>query len=141
MFRGSREKCKIILNWCIDKWGKSEWNNIFPNLKVYTSKGNSGCIINQTRAYYNDITNTIIVFLGAHNNYKELCNTIIHEYKHYKLDPKEFDVISDAMIKEGYEIHEINFQHPHEKICNKFAKKWESKCYNELYPQLRKRNK
>jgi hypothetical protein len=134
----SREKVEIILEWCINKFGKSEFVKKMPKLRVCNSKGLSygknglyGC--------YDYKKNFISVFLENINSYKNLCEVVAHEYKHYLLNNKEFVKILKDMRKKGFDEEYISFYHPHELKSCRFEKYWGNVCFNELKNQLYKK--
>jgi hypothetical protein len=139
MLKTDRKKVEEILNWCIRKWGRSKYKHYYPKLRVYKYK--SGLSDSFTSAYgvYNYEKNTINIFLKPHRGYKELCNTIIHEYKHYLLSVREFFKLYNVMCKKGKSFDYIDDFHPHEKKCIRLAAKWQDKCYNDLKKILYKK--
>jgi hypothetical protein len=68
-----------------------------------------------------------------------LCGTILHEYKHYLLNGKEYDKMHINLRKKGFTDSEIHDIHPHEIKCRKHSDKWKSIAYAELKSQLRKK--
>ncbi len=141
MMKANREKVISILNWCKLKWGLSKYSKVFPKLRVYHHT--KGFYENETSSYgsYTWETNTINIHLANHFSYKELCNTVIHEYKHYLMDSKEFQKIQKQMFKKGMDYEEICEKHPHEKKCIRLSEKWDEICLEELKSDLYKRRK
>jgi hypothetical protein len=137
----TRDKILLILKWFENKFSKSKFCKTFPKLRVYKSKGNSDYEDKEygIRGKYDSDTITIHIYLGTIKSVKILCNTVAHEYKHYKLNSKEYDKIYYKLRKSGLnpdDIHRIH--HPHEKKCDRFEKKWGLICFNELKNKLYK---
>ena len=141
MIKANRSKIELILLWCKRKWGKSKFKKDYPKLRVYTkAKG----IYNSSYSSfgtYNYVTNTINIHVCHHRSYLQLIDTIIHEYKHYLLDTKEYRKIEKSLYKKGYSPDFIEFYHPHEKKSVRLAKAWSEKCLNELKKELYSRKK
>lgn len=132
-----RDKVELILKWCEAKFGKSKFYKKYPKLRVYRTEGNS---VNDSKDYqiFGHFTRngTIIVFLGSHRSVKELCVTIIHEYKHYLLGYREFQYFSRKMFKDGRDVNYIQDHHPHELKIARFEKRWGDVCFKELKRKL-----
>ena len=133
----NKDKVEMILIWCEYMFGKSKEKGRFPKLRVYKTKGCSYDNDPDGRyGHYTGYNNTISIFLGTHNNYKELCRTVIHEYKHYLLGDKKFNKITKRLRKKGYSDYDISFCHPHEKKAENFEDIWTDICYSELKNKL-----
>ena len=136
-----RKKVLLILKWCEKKFGKSNYWKYYPFLHVYKTKGKyaDGEFDGKGR-YGHFINGEISIFLGRHKTVKELCDTVIHEYKHYLLSENEFQLEYRKLKRQGFSEENawIN-KHPHEKLTKKFAKKWSHVCYNDLKSQLYKK--
>ena len=65
-----------ILEYCIQKWGKSKYNKKLPKLKIFNEKDMELC------GQYNPYTNSIEVHLIYHSRLIDVCSTVIHEYNH-----------------------------------------------------------
>ena len=122
----TRNKVLTILKWCQEKFGKSQYKKIFPLLRVYKT---SGFYADDSRfnrcGQYCSATSMISIFLKSNSSYKELCGTVLHEYKHYLLNT----TFSSKQAESGK-------QHPHEKYCNRFENRWKNVCFNELKNKL-----
>jgi Zn-dependent peptidase ImmA (M78 family) len=140
MLKTDRKKVLLILNWCTHKFKKSKYNKQYPKLRVYKTKGGSYYVDLYLKGYYTTDTNTITIFLGSHNSIKELCNTMIHEYKHYLLDSNEYDILYNLFEEKTSDHDSILEVHPHEIKCKKFATKWQDICYKDI-KELTKINK
>lgn len=123
-----------ILNWCVKKFGKSEFQKDLPKIRIYKSSGISTYKSKQhlgSFGRYNS-NNTIIIFLGTHRSMLELCDTIIHEYTHYLLDLNEFNEYYRMLRKICYNEDETLDLHPHEVLADNRAKRWYRICYNQI---------
>lgn len=135
-----RKKVLLILEWCKKKFGKSKYWEEYPLLRVYRTNGWS--IDGDKKGRFGHfLEGEISIFLGRHRTIAELCDTVIHEYKHYLLSEDEFQLEYKKLKKQGYSENDAwIYKHPHEKITKKFANKWGHVCYNELKHELHKRN-
>jgi hypothetical protein len=141
MVKAGREKVEIILLWCKRKWGKSKFKKGYPKLRVYSSAKGTYNSSRTSFGTYNYITNTINVHICHHKSYMQLIDTVIHEYKHYLLDDKEYKRIERLMYKKGYSPDYVDDYHPHEKKSARLAKVWSAKCLFELRKELYRKNK
>jgi hypothetical protein len=138
-----RHKVLLILNWCQKRYGKSQYRRKPAKIRVYKSYGisvgkNKYNICNGLYGYQEE--DTITIFLGLHTSIKELCNTIIHEYKHYLLNEREWNLLYRKLEKSGItDSYDIIYKHPHEKEAIKFEKKYGPICYKELKNKLYKK--
>ncbi len=138
-----RDKVLIILIWCENRFGKSKFRKTFPNLRVYKSNGNyvNGYKEDSCCGSFISETNTINVFLGSVKSVKHLCEIIIHEYRHYKLNDAEYDKHTKKLKKLGLSSEQIYKIHPHEKSANRSEKQWGDICYQELKSRLYRKTK
>lgn len=134
----TRNKVKLILKWCESEFGKSEYTDKELRFRLYNSFGSSYSPDGLCGCYF-DRSNTINIFLKAHNNWRELCRTIIHEYTHYMLSSKNYDRIYKKMIKAGYSDSDLLLEHPHEIVCNMAEDLCTDICYDELKNKLYKK--
>lgn len=131
----------IILIWCMNKFGKSKFRKDYPKLRVYKSRGNSGYDNRETGlrgTYWNGV---ITIYLGSISSVRELCETVIHEYKHYLMSDREYDVLERKLKKQKCRSVDIYDAHPHEKRAMKMEYKWGDVCYRELKNKLYKQEK
>jgi len=130
-----RDKAVLIFDWCKKKFGRSKFNHEYPQLLIFKSKNNT----EKFKAYYNNETNKIAIFLGRCYSYEMLCRCVIHEYKHYLMDNKEYEKITNFLMKK-YKCSrdDVYDMHPHEKKAYKFEDKWSGICYKELKDKLHK---
>lgn len=131
--RCNRDYVLCILNWCIKKWGKSEFVNTLPNLTVYKSKGSTRNI----KGEYVSEKNRIVIYLGDIDTYEELCGIVIHEYTHYMLDNYEYDEIYYKFLDSGKSEKYIYKMHPHEIKCRENQKEFSEICFQEVKKHLK----
>jgi hypothetical protein len=133
-----REKVLLILNWCVKRFGKSKKTKLPLRLRVYKSEGKAAHseIKYGLRGSY--ASGLISIYLGSNATFKGTCKTVLHEYKHYLMSEKEFDVILKKLRKLGYNYDYIAFNHPHELRAIRMEKRWGDVCYNELKDKLYK---
>lgn len=131
-----RQKILLILNWCVKKFGKSSYHKEPVKLRVYNSKGMTKDVLGLRGGY---IDGRISIYLGSIKSVKELCETVIHEYKHYQLSEFEFKVYFNRMKKEGHDEDYIYDNHPHEKKAERMEKKYGKQCFDELRSKLYKK--
>lgn len=138
-----REKVLLILQWCVNNFGKSRYWKKPLKLRVYKSKGRTvtGDIItfdDGVRGCYNK--GRISIFLDTIGSAKELCETVIHEYHHYLMSDREYRRF-EKELNEKYEDKKSAYKkHPHEIIASKAEEKWGNICFNELRNKLYKKN-
>lgn len=132
MVKHDKRKIKLIFNWCISEFGKSRYNKIFPRLVMYKGRAS------HYGSYYLD---RISVWPEMHKSYLDLCNTIIHEYKHYLLPNESYSKFYYRLKAKGLDVDDISEQHPHEKRCRAFAEKYEHWCLVNLKNELKKQTK
>ena len=123
-----REKIQLIFNWCKKKFKTSKYFEGYPRFRVYKTRGLSTDKDGLRGKYEN---NQISIFLLSITSVRNLCETIIHEYKHYLL-PDDYDKIYTKLIAKYKSDNKTYKNHPHEKICCKFEKKWGIICFNEF---------
>lgn len=138
----NRAKVLLILEWCKKKFGKSKYWKSYPLLFVYKTKGRYADDDNDEKGRYGHyVEGKISIFLGRHGTVKDLCDTVLHEYKHYLLSEDDFQREYKRLKKQGYSEEDASTRkHPHEKLTKKFADKWAHACYNELKNELYKKN-
>ncbi len=128
-----RESVLLILDWCIAKFGASKHQNIFPpRLRLYKSYGTSSIKNRKIELRGTYLEGTISIYLGSIISDQELCETVVHEYKHYLMDDDEYDRITELQKTLGRDSDYLFYNHPHEKRARYAEKKWGMICYNEL---------
>jgi len=137
--RINREKILLILNWCEKKFGKSKYWETMPRLRVYKTNGHTKIKRYKEGIFGYFIDNEIVIFVGKHNSIKSLCSTVIHEYKHYLSDFREWETIlnkknnsTDSIHDSKYDVYNSSF----EKKARRFENKWKDVCFNELRNKL-----
>jgi hypothetical protein len=136
-----RNKILLILSWCQNKFGKSKYRKDFPKLRVYKTSG----IVTGNKLFglknglfgYQGNNDVIIIFLGLHHSIKELCLTVVHEYKHYLMSEKEWNMLYNNLKITNRE--DAIYKHPHEIAATKFENLWGPVCYKELKNKLYKK--
>jgi hypothetical protein len=136
----NREKVLLILEWCKKKFGESEYWKKYPHLRVYKTCGIT--LDDEKNGRCGDYSKGVIsIFLGSHATVSDLCGTVVHEYKHYLLNEKDYNLERKNLKKRGImKDGDINRMHPHEKLARRFESKWGHVCYNELKHELYKKN-
>lgn len=116
----TRKHVNQILEWCLETYGKSKFNKPFPIIEFrkpdyYTE----GCM-----AFYDEIESVIFIDKEKNNNIKELANSIIHEYIHYKQNMKHYQILA---------MYLPDNKNPLEKEAAKIANRDAKKCIKELF--------
>ena len=75
-----RETARLALDWCELKWGKSEWAQEFPRLRVLKSSARD------LTGWYNEDLNLITLNLDLIDSVEELIETIIQDRKSTRLN-------------------------------------------------------
>lgn len=121
--RINKENTKRILQWCIDKLGKSRFHRDKPKLIIHTKirKCDKG-----TYGEYSN-TNVIHIYLPNQDNIHSFIDTVIHEFWHYKQNPKGYIRVYSRMDKFTDETL------PYEISARNKAKKYRWLCYEELF--------
>jgi|LauGreDrversion4_2_1035121.scaffolds.fasta_scaffold68928_5 hypothetical protein len=121
-----KKKCaKLIYLWCKENLPVSRYHDNFP--KMVLSNQNDKFF----RGYYKDEKNLIGVYLKNNRSKKELCETIIHEWKHYQQNI--YEMYDRYIVYYGYETN----NHPYEISAEKYAKKHAEKCLNWLKQNIK----
>jgi len=134
-----RQKVLLILDWCILRFGISKFREEFPQLRVCKSKGNSSYSNRELGLCGTYVDGTITIYLATISSVKVLCETVIHEYKHYLMNDNEYDKLEKKLIKKNPDENFIYNNHPHEKRARRMEKKWGEICFNELRYYLYKK--
>jgi Zn-dependent peptidase ImmA (M78 family) len=104
-----------ILNWCIETYGKSEYNKEVPIIEFKKPDySNEDCM-----AFYDEIEGVIFINKNQNTSLYDLANSIIHEYTHYKQNMKHYQILS---------LYLPNHKHPMEIEAEKIAKRDTKKC-------------
>jgi hypothetical protein len=132
----SREKVLLILDWCEHQFGRSQYYRKRPRLRVYRSRGASSFSERDGALFGTYAPGLISIYLGSHRSVKQLCGTVIHEYRHYMLSTREYKAISFDLVIAGWDLDRISTDHPHEKDCQEFEKTWIDVCFSALRKDL-----
>ena len=135
-----RKKVLLILEWCKNQFGRSRYVRKYPKLRVYRSTGNSYFEYRDRGLFGTYNSGTIIIYLGSHDSMKELCKTVIHEYRHYLMSVREYRSLYKDMAASGSDPEVISHIHPHEKECREFEEKWGGLCFSQLRKKLYKKD-
>lgn len=124
--KGKRKKIvsEIIeeaFNWCINKWGASTSSSDELWLSISWQK-------NDTLGLYDIDENEIIVYVKPHLNIRDLIDTVIHEFTHYRQPMYKY---SDILKKTGYN------NHPLEVEAREKAKTYRKECWQEIKNNLK----
>lgn len=116
----TRKHVNRIFEWCIQNYGKSKFNKELPQIQYrkedyYTE----GCM-----AYYDELDAIIYVNKEKNQDLKELVNSIIHEYIHYKQNMKHYQILS---------LYHTDRDNPLEIEARKIANRDTKKCIKELF--------
>jgi hypothetical protein len=131
-----RKKVLLILDWCKSNFGRSRYFRKFPKLRVYRSAGTSSFEAGEGGLCGVYDSGTIIIYLGSHKSVRELCKTVIHEYKHYLLSIREYRSFLAKLENKGLDTDDIANKHPHEKKCRAFEDQWGDQCFSQLRKKL-----
>jgi hypothetical protein len=131
-----REKVVLILEWCQNQFGRSQYYRKYPRLRVYRSFGKSSFRDSEGGLFGTYGTGLISIYLGSHTGMKQLCSTVLHEYRHYLLSIQEYRSLSRKLEDDGVNISDISEIHPHEIECRRFEKEWADTCFSQLRKKL-----
>lgn len=99
----NKRSAMLLLNWCKEKYGPSQYQNIKTlRVRLDPKLGSLG--------QYFPYPNEIVVNPRKHRSLVEWCGTVIHEYTHFTQDMYKY---SD--YRNSYE------KHPYEVTCNNRA--------------------
>jgi hypothetical protein len=116
----TRKHINAILNWCVKTYGKSKYNKEFPIVQYkkpdYLTEG--------AIAFYDDWEGVIFINKLENKNLYDLTNSILHEYTHYKQNPKHYEILS---------LYLPYSKNPLEIAADEIAIKDTKKCLKELF--------
>lgn len=118
----SRKYVNRIVGWCVKTYGKSKHNREFPEIQ-YRSRYYYGDDP-RTMAFYDDDDSVIFIRKSDHKTLYQLANTIIHEYTHYKQNPRHYQILSMYLPYK---------ENPLEIEANEIAKRDARKCLRDLF--------
>jgi hypothetical protein len=133
----NKRKLELILESCKKKFGKSRYKKEYPKISLCTKKNTSDM------GWYDESNNIIRIYINHYyiKTYKDIISTVLHEYKHYLLDTKQYTKIFYDLINKNPKLNDnkIRDLHPHEIKCEEFEIKWRDEFYEELKHELHKR--
>ncbi len=114
---------RAVLNWAIHNIPNPNKKNKIPGLEVSYSKPKT-----KHGIYYSN-TKSMCIYVNTHATLLELCDTILHEYKHHLDMPtqahqKQYNTYTETV---GY------FDNPFEIAAREFALQHRNKCIQDLY--------
>lgn len=113
-----------IFEWCIKTYGKSKYNKELPTVQF--RKGDY--YTEEYMAYYDEIDAVVFINKDRNTSIKELTNSVIHEYIHYKQNMKHYQILSLYLSDE---------KNPMEIEARKIAQRDTKKCIKELFEQAK----
>lgn len=105
----SRKTAYLALEWCIQNYGPSIHNDLDTLEIGLRSK-------HEYLGEYDSIENIIILNPKKHKTLKDWCNTVIHEYTHFKQNGDMYD-------RYYYKYGRNYDNHPHEVSAHKIAER------------------
>lgn len=115
----NRKELLLILDWCKKKLGRSKYYSIKKiKFRINTKINYMG--------FFSIDNNVIYVNPNVHDNFVDLIETIIHEYVHFKQNPREYERLWRKNLFMKY------FEHPHEEEAERIAQSLGKICYSEL---------
>ena len=123
----SRKTALLTLEWCISKYGPSIHNDLDTlDLKLTTKLEFYG--------EYESFDNIIYLNPKRHRSLKEWCNTVIHEYTHFRQN-------IEGMYSKYYDQGRTYENHPHEVAANRIANRDVAEARLWVLRQIRKKPK
>jgi hypothetical protein len=120
LIKPTKKHADKILEWCLKTYGKSKFNKPFPTLEFKKSDYyTEGCM-----AFYDEIESTIFIAKDLNKDIKELTNSIIHEYTHYKQNMRHYQILA---------LYLPDHKNPMEIEAERIANKDTKKCIKELF--------
>ena len=114
---------KAVLSWALKNIPNPNKRNKIPGLEVSYTKPKT-----KHGIYYSN-TKSMCIYVNTHTTLLELCDTILHEYKHHLDMPtqahqKQYNTYTETV---GY------FDNPFEIAAREFALQHRDKCIQDLY--------
>ena len=114
---------KAVLSWALKNIPNPNKRNKIPGLEVSYTKPKT-----KHGIYYSN-TKSMCIYVNTHATLLELCDTILHEYKHHLDMPtqahqKQYNTYTETV---GY------FNNPFEIAAREFALQHRDKCMQDLY--------
>lgn len=110
-----KKAAQLSYCWCLMNLKRSKYHDSAPKIEIKSKKSES------FRGYFSPRKNIICIFLENHESFDDICQTVIHEWKHYQQNLKMYD--------RYITLYRRNFQnHPYEKVAENFAIKKSKDC-------------
>ncbi len=114
---------KAVLSWAVKNIPNPNKRNKIPGLEISYSKPKT------KHGIYYSYTKSMCIYVNTHTSLLELCDTILHEYKHHLDMPtqahqKQYNIYTQEL---GY------IDNPYEKAAREFALQHRDKCIQDLY--------
>ena len=113
-----RSAAKLAHSWCVAHLKKSRYHFDVPKLIVRSNSNK------KFKGYYKEGKNLIVIFTKSHNSILDICETIIHEWKHYQQNISMYDtylvVYRRNLKNHPYEVTAENFARKHGINCRKW---------------------
>jgi len=104
---------KAIFQWCKKNLGESRYHDCYPKMITRNVRDDF------YKGYYKNEKNLIYIYLKNNKTKIDLCETIIHEWKHYKQNVEGmWDRYTNVEPRD----------HPYEIQAEKYAKRHAEKC-------------
>lgn len=107
---------KLAYKWCLTNLKRSKYKKEEPKIIIRKSKNKN------YKGYYSQEKNLMVIFIDNHNCILDLCETVIHEWKHYQQN-------IEKMYNKYIKVYRRNFKnHPYEVTAERFSKKHGANC-------------
>ncbi len=123
--RLKRKWASFAYDWCKKNLPESKYHDKFRKI-ILSNKSNK-----YFRGSYKDENNTITVYLKNNKSRIDICETVIHEWKHYQQNISE--MYDKYIFYYGYEPK----NHPYEVSAEKYAKKHSNKCFEWIKKNIK----
>lgn len=125
--RVNRENALLILEWCFNKLGKSRFHKKHPKLIILNKISKINLDVG---GWYDDNKNIISIVVPNQKTFIDFIDTVIHEFWHYKQNPKGYKYVYNRI---NWGENEIYKNDPSEISARNKAKKYKKQCYNDLF--------
>ena len=117
-----RKYCKLIYSWCKENLKRSKFHDNWPKLIARKNPNE------YYKGYFKGHNNVICIYLKNNKTPIDLCETIIHEWKHYeqnivKMYDKYMRAYGRTVKNHPYEISAENYSKKHAKNCLDWVEK------------------
>jgi hypothetical protein len=128
----NRKLCLLALEWCKKKYGKSKFRRAYPKL-FFRTKAYVDPKLGPIKGVYYYTSNEIYIYAEQHyleeDPIMDVCNTVIHEYKHFLQDMNKYHMYFEKYYR-SYD------NHPYEITCNNFASREQYECYYYILKKI-----